>query len=108
MTTPFNVFLTPGEYYVGMNISTAATGGGITGAATTSLGNTISIMGMNTVNFGAFSWHALGSSTANSIGWAEQGLYTGTTAFTGGIDISAISHQGTAAQRANFGMQLLG
>ena len=108
MTTPFNVFMTPGEYYFGMNISTAATGGGITGAATTSLGNSISVMGMATGNLGAFSWHTLGSSTNQSVGWAEQGLYTGTTAFTGGINISALSHAGTAAQRAQFGMQLLG
>ena len=108
LTTPFNVFMTPGEYYIGMNISTAATGGGITGAATTSLGNTISIMGLNTAVFGAYSWHTLGSSTNQSIGWAEQGLYTGTTAFTGGINISAISHAGTAAQRGNFAVAFRG
>ena len=103
MTTPFNMLLTPGEYYFGMNISTAATGGAITGAATTSLANTISIMGANTAVFGAFSWHTLGSSTNQSIAWAEQGLYTGTTAFSGGINIANLSMQGTAAQRANFG-----
>ena len=103
MSTPFNMLLTPGEYYFGMNISTAATGGAITGAATTSLGNTISIMGANTAVFGAFSWHTLGSSTNQSIAWAEQGLYTGTTAFSGGINIANLSMQGTAAQRANFG-----
>jgi hypothetical protein len=106
MTTPFNALLTPGEYYFGMNISTAATGGTLTGAATTSLGNTLSVMGANTANLGAFSWHVLGSNTNAGSGWAEAGLYTGTTAFSNGINLSAVSMQGTAAQRALFGFQL--
>lgn len=105
LTAPFNMGLPPGEYYFGVNMSTAATGNILTGAATTSLGNTISIMGLATANFAALSWHTLGAATNQSIGWEEQGLYTGTTAFTGGINLANISMAGTAGLRANFAAQ---
>lgn len=105
LTAPFNMNMSVGEYYFGVNMSTAATGNILTGAATTSLANTISIMGLNTAVFGAYSWHTLGGGTNQSIGWEEQGLYTGTTAFTGPINLANLSMAGTAAQRANYAIK---
>ena len=106
LTAPFNVFMTPSEYYVGLQVSTAATGGGLTGAATTSLANTVSMLGAGTAIMGAFSFRELGSTTNNSVGYFEGGFYSGTNSFTGGIALSDVGKQGISFQRALFAMQL--
>jgi hypothetical protein len=108
LTAPFNMTLSKGLYYFGVNISTAATGGVLTGATTTSLGNTISIVGVNTAQFGLFSWREIGQATASSLGWAEQGLYSNTTNIAGPISMAHVSMAGTAGQRANFALQFVG
>jgi hypothetical protein len=102
-SAPFTISADQGYYWLGVQLSTAATGH--TGAATTSLGNTITMMGVGSAQFGAFSVGVLGAGTASSNSWIPTGLYSGTTNLTT-IGQSNISHAGTFANRAQIAFRM--
>lgn len=114
LSTGWNTSLPAGDYYHILHIQTAATGGGLTGVgggtATTSLGNTCSIMGVGSAVFGAVTWGALGANTASSNGpWLQggHGLNSSTGQLTN-MSLSNVSKVGTFGQRALFGAIFLG
>lgn len=95
-----------GKYWFGLRLSTRATG--LTGAATTSLGNTVSMMGVGSAVAGALSVREPGAGTANSNGWfVGMGMYSGTSNFST-IALSNLTQQGTNMNRANVAMRMLG
>lgn len=105
LSIPLNVNAQADKYWVGAQISTRATG--LTGANTTSLGNTVSMMGVGSVVAGAFSVREPGAATANSNGWVYgMGMYSGTSNFST-IAFSNLTQQGTNAQRANIGFRMV-
>ena len=105
LSAPLNVNMSADKYWMGVAVSTRATG--LTGAATTSLGNTISMMGVGSAIHGVFSAHEPGANTASSIGWFYgMGLYSGTTNFAT-IGLSNLTQQGTAANRANVALRMV-
>jgi hypothetical protein len=97
---PINLSLPPSEYYLLLNLSTTNTG---TGAATTALGNTITLFGgsnlASNVNFVPF-----GVSVAASRNhWSGMGIYSVASAgIPDQISLSGILQSGTALQRANL------
>jgi len=105
LSLPLNVSAAADKYWVGVQLSTRATG--LTGAATTSLANTFTMMGVGSAIIGAFSAREPGSSTANSNGWFRGlGMYSGTTNFST-IGLSNLTQQGSNAQRANVAIRML-
>jgi hypothetical protein len=105
LSVPLNVNAADDKYWVGVQLSTRATG--LTGAATTSLANTVSLMGVGSAIIGAFSVREPGSSTANSNGWFKgMGMYSGTSNFST-IGLSNLTQQGTNAQRANVALRMV-
>ena len=99
-SVPINLNLPPNEYFVYVNLSTANTG---TGAATTNLGNTITLFGganvgsnMQFVPFGV-------STTQSRALWSGMGIYSVVSAaIPDQISLSGIVQTGTAMQRANL------
>lgn len=106
VSLPINVNMTPGNYYLALHMSTAATGNILTGAATTSLANTVTMLGVGTGEYGAVSFREPGSSTNSTIGVHNMGLNSSTGNLTQ-ISMSNVSQVGTFAQRANIAFQLL-
>lgn len=103
-SAPLNVNAVADKYWLAVQMSTRATG--LTGAATTSLGNSISVMGVGSAQVGAFSAREPGSSTASSGGWfIGMGMYSGTSNFNT-IGLSNITGQGTNMQRANLAVRM--
>ncbi len=93
------------KFWFGLQLSTRATG--LTGAATTSLGNTVSMMGVGSAIIGAFSAREPGAGTANSNGWFYGlGMYSGTSNFST-IGLSNLTQQGTNAARADVALRLV-
>ncbi len=106
LSIPLNVNAQADKYWVGAQISTRATG--LTGANTTSLGNTVSMMGVGSAIAGAFSIREPGSATANSNGWfSGMGMYSGTSNFST-IAFSNMTQQGTNMNRANIAVRMWG
>jgi hypothetical protein len=105
-SAPLNINANADKYWMAVAMSTRATG--LTGAATTSLGNTMSVFGVGSAQIGAFSAHDPGQATANSYGWyTGLGMYSGTTNFST-IGLSNLTQAGTNAQRANLGIRMRG
>jgi hypothetical protein len=105
LSAPLATSLSASNYWFGVALSTRATG--LTGANTTSLGNTLSMMGVNSGVHGAYSAHDLGAGTNNSNGWFYgMGMYSGTTNFST-IGMSNLTLQGTNANRANIALRML-
>lgn len=102
-SVPLTVSTDQGYYFLAVHLSTRATGQ--TGAATTSLGNTISMMGAGSAQFGAFSVAEFGVNTASSGSWFGGGLYSGTTNFAT-IAMSNISRAGTFGNRAKIAVRM--
>jgi hypothetical protein len=97
---PLATNLSEGNYWIAFQLSTNATGNTLTGAATTSLGNTMTMMGVGSAVFGAFSIRDLQAGSASSVGWlSAQGMNSSTGNLTA-MSISNISAVGTFAQRA--------
>jgi hypothetical protein len=92
--------LSAGNYWMAFQLSTAATGNTLTGANTTSLANTITMMGVGSAQFGAFSGRDLGGVTASSVGWfSAHGMNSSTGNLTA-VSISNITAAGTRGNRA--------
>lgn len=105
LSVPLNVAAAADKYWVGVQLSTRATG--LTGAATTSLANTVTLMGVGSAIVGAFSVREPGANTANSNGWFYgMGMYSGTSNFST-IGLSNLTQQGTNAQRANVAFRMI-
>lgn len=105
LSLPLNVAAVADKYWVAVQLSTRATG--LTGAATTSLGNTVSMMGVGSAIAGAYSVREPGAATANSNGWFYgMGMYSGTSNFST-IGLSNLTQQGTNANRANVALRML-
>lgn len=105
-SAPLNINANADKYWMAVQLSTRATG--LTGAATTSLGNSMSMFGVGSAQIGAFSAHDPGQATANSYGWyTGLGMYSGTTNFST-IGLSNLTQAGTNAQRANLGIRMRG
>jgi hypothetical protein len=105
LSLPLAVSAAADKYWVGVQLSTRATG--LTGAATTSLANTVTMMGIGSAVYGAFSAREPGSATANSNGWLKGlGMYSGTTNFST-IGLTNLTQQGTNANRANVAFRML-
>lgn len=105
LSAPLNVNAAADKYWVGVQLSTRATG--LTGAATTSLGNTVSMMGVGTAVLGAVSAREPGSATSNSAGWVYgMGMYSGTSNFST-IGLSNLTQQGSNMARANVALRML-
>lgn len=102
-SAPLTVSTDQGYYWLGVQLSTAATGQ--TGANTTSLGNTISMMGVGSAQFGAFSVGEFGAATNSSQSWIPTGLYSGTTN-RATVGLSNISHAGTFGNRAQVAVRM--
>lgn len=96
-SVPLTISTDQGYYFLAVNLSTRATGH--TGAATTSLGNSISMMGVGSAQYGAFTVADFGAATTSSGNAISNGLYSGTTNFAT-IGLSNISFVGTFGQRA--------
>jgi hypothetical protein len=102
-SVPLTVSTDQGYYFLAVQLSTRATGH--TGAATTSLGNTISMMGVGSAQFGAFSVAEFGANTTSSGSWFGGGLYSGTTNYAT-IAMSNISRAGTFGNRAKIAVRM--
>lgn len=96
-SVPLTISTDQGYYFLAVALSTRATGH--TGAATTSLGNSISMMGIGSAQYGAFTVADFGAATTSSGNAISNGLYSGTTNFAT-IGLSNISFVGTFGQRA--------
>lgn len=107
LSMPLNVNATPGNYFFGLQLSTAATGGTLTGAATTSLGNTFSMFGVGTGGHGLFSARDINAGSANSAGPVVIGMNSSTGGLST-VSLSNVSIAGSKAQRANLWIRLLG
>lgn len=100
--------LSPGPYWLAFNLSTAATGGVLTGAATTLLTNSLWVWGPGTVIYGADTARELGQSTFSSYGFIEgQGVYTSVGNMTQ-IAVSNMTCNGTGNQKANLVLRFKG
>jgi hypothetical protein len=98
-SAPLNGLLVPGNYFAVLHMSTASTGGVITGAATTGLGNTISMIGVGTAQFGAFSIRPFTSAATNStLGPFNGGLNSSTGNLTQ-VSMSNVTQVGTVGLR---------
>ena len=105
LSVPLNVNAVADKYWIGVQLSTRATG--LTGAATTSLGNTFTMMGVGSAQVGAFSAREPGAGTANSNGWfSGMGMYSGTSNFST-IGFSNLTQQGTNMQRADVAVRMV-
>lgn len=105
LSAPLAVNLSADKYWVGIALSTRATG--MTGANTTSLGNTVSMLGIGSAIHGAFSARELGAATNSSAGWfIGMGMYSGTSNFAT-IGLSNLTQQGTNANRANVALRMV-
>jgi hypothetical protein len=102
ISAPVNINASAGNYFVGVNLSTRATGH--SGAATTSLGNTITMLGVGTGEAMAVTFGELGAATNSSNGWYSLGLYSSTGNMTQ-VSMSAITMVGTGFQRANIALK---
>jgi hypothetical protein len=96
-SVPLTISTDQGYYFLAIALSTRATGQ--TGANTTSLGNSISMMGVGSAQYGAFTAADFGSATTSSGNILSNGLYSGTTNFAT-IGLSNITFVGTPGQRA--------
>ena len=103
MTVPFNINMTPGEYYIGFGVSTNNSS---VGTATTALGNTWSIMGAP-IYSSAVPWVEAFSATTNT----STGLFGGHGVYSAAIStvpptvsLSAINQTGSYYARANMGL----
>ena len=100
-SVPMNVYMTPGEYYVGFNIITNTSS---IGAATTANGLTLSMMGGNqlqtALNYGEF------ANTATSSGLLPgMGVYSAaSTGLPVSVAISGIQATGANQAAANIGL----
>lgn len=104
LSVPMNVNAPADKYWVGVQLSTRATG--MTGAATTSLGNTVSMFGVGSAQAGAFSVREPGANTASSAGWfSGMGMYSGTTNYST-IGFTNLTQIGTGMQRANIALRM--
>jgi hypothetical protein len=104
LSAPLSLSAAADKYWMGVALSTRATG--LTGAATTSLANTLTMFGVGSAQIGAFSAREPGANTANSNGWfIGMGMYSGTTNFST-IGLSNLTQQGTNAQRANIAFRM--
>lgn len=103
-SAPLVVSTDQGYYWLGLQLSTRATGH--TGAATTSLGNTVSMIGVGSAQFGAFTVGDFGAATNSSNSWFPTGMYSGTTNLTA-IALSNISYVGTLGNRAQVAVRML-
>ena len=103
---PWATSITPGNYYLAFNMSTANTGGVLTGAATTALGNTMSLYGAGT-QFNGFvnvAFRNIGGNSATSLGFLSAvGLNTVTSNLTQ-IDATNIRCD-QSAQRAHIAVR---
>jgi hypothetical protein len=105
LTMPFAFSGPASQYFFGCQISTAATGGILTGANTTSLANTFIMFGMGTAVNGIFSVRTLGGTTNSTQGWF---VGMGLNSSTGNVtqpEMSNVSVAGTLGQRANIAVR---
>lgn len=103
---PWATSVSPGNYYLAFNMSTAATGGVLTGAATTSLGNTMSMYGIGTAycNLVGVGFKNIGNASNVSVGFISAvGLNTVTSNLTL-IDATNIRCD-QSAQRAHIALR---
>ena len=100
-SVPMNVFMTPGEYYVGFNILTNTSSIGL---STTALGLTLSMMGGNqlqtALNYGEY------GNTATSSGLLPgMGVYSAaSTGLPGTVALSGINATGANVASANIAL----
>lgn len=100
ISVPMNVSMTPGEYYVAFNFSTNSSS---VGAATTNLGNTISVQGWNSnqsaLNYAEFT----AVTTANSGLYGAMGIWSSAgTGIPVSIPTTAINQTGANQSAAQF------
>lgn len=103
ISAAINVNATPGNYFVGLHLSTRATGH--TGAATTSLGNTIAMLGVGSAMAGAITFGELGANTFNSAGLFTVGMNSSTGNLTQ-VSLSNVTQAGSGFQRGNVALRL--
>lgn len=106
MTCPWNLTLPPGDYYHILYTSYAGTGGGLTGANTTSL--SASFSQLTYVGGLTAAWAPLGAGTASSTGSIWGVGLCSSTAQLSNLSISNISHTGTNQPRAMFAVNMYG
>ncbi len=104
ISVPINVSMTPGEYYVGLNMVTATSS---IGASTTNCGQTFSIVGGNQIQSG-LNYNEIGSATNASVGlFGAMGVYSAaSTGLPAALSISGIVQTGASLSQANFGFVL--
>jgi hypothetical protein len=98
-----NVNATAGNYFVGLHLSTRATGHA--GPGSTSLGNTLVMLGVGTAMAGAFTFGAFNAVTASSDGWYTVGVNSSTGNLTA-VSLSNLTQAGTGFQRANVALRM--
>jgi hypothetical protein len=102
VSVPVNVSMTPGEYFVAFNISTNSTS---VGAATTNLGQTLSMMGGGILQTAA-NYAEITAATATSTNlFGGMGMYTATSAGIGAsLGIASIAQTGSSLSQANIAL----
>jgi hypothetical protein len=102
ISCPINFNLVPGEYFVGVNIITATSS---VGAATTSLGMTMSMYGGTNIAT-ALPYADITANTATSSNlYYGQGMFTAaTTGMPVSIGLSNIAQTGASQAQANIGL----
>jgi hypothetical protein len=102
VSVPVNVSMTPGEYFVAMNISTNSSS---VGASTTNYGQTLSIMGANQIQTAAnYAEITAGSATSTNL-FGGMGIYSATSAGIGAsLALSNINQTGSALSAANIAL----
>lgn len=103
VSAAINVNATPGNYFVGLHLSTRATGHA--GPASTSLGNTMSMLGVGTAMAGAITFGAFNAATAASAGWYTVGMNSSTGNLTQ-VSLSNVTQAGSGFQRANVALRM--
>lgn len=98
-----NVNAAPGNYFVGLHLSTRATGHA--GPGSTSLGNTLNMFGVGTAMAGAVTFGDFNANTASSQGWYTVGLNSSTGNMTQ-VSLSNVTQAGSGFQRANIALRL--
>lgn len=102
VSVPVNVSMTQGEYFVAFNFSTNSSS---VGAATTNLGQTLSMVGGNALQT-ALNYAEFTAQTATSTGlYGGMGVFTAQTAgLPASINLNAIAQTGASLSQANIAL----
>lgn len=104
ISVPVNISATPGEYWVAFNFITAQSS---VGAATTALGQTLSMYGGNVIQTGINPILDFTNATATSNGLMSMGVYaSATTGLPATISASALAQTGSSLSQANIALVL--